>query len=139
MPGAQIDALREEIRAAYKRFVGRVAIGRGLKRDEVHQLGRGRIFTGEQARAVQLVDSVGSLEDAYARIAERTGIARAKLLVEYHQLEKQSFLATVTGRGESLERVSALWPKQWLHAPQVCMVAQRNPILAYCDVVIDEE
>ena len=134
---AQIEALQQELRAAYKRFVSRVAIGRGLSRGDVHQLGRGRIFTGDKATAVGLVDAVGSLEDAARRVAERAGIARGKLSLEHRHLDKRGFLATLAGRGEALAPLMPpQWPKQWLDAMQVCELAQRNPILAYCDIAV---
>jgi protease-4 len=53
----------------HRQFVNAVAEGRGLPRDEVMKIADGRIFTGEQAKALGLVDALGNLEDAVADAA----------------------------------------------------------------------
>jgi protease IV len=45
-------------------FVNAVAAGRNLKREDVLRIADGRIFTGEQAKGLGLVDVLGNLEDA---------------------------------------------------------------------------
>jgi protease-4 len=47
-------------------FVNAVAEGRNLPREDVLRIADGRIFTGEQAKALGLVDALGNLEDAVA-------------------------------------------------------------------------
>jgi protease-4 len=47
-------------------FVNAVAEGRRLPRSEVMKIADGRIFTGEQAKALGLVDALGNLQDAVA-------------------------------------------------------------------------
>jgi len=47
-------------------FVQAVAEGRNLPREDVMRIADGRIFTGEQAKALGLVDALGNLEDAVA-------------------------------------------------------------------------
>ncbi|HEX9190939.1 MAG TPA: signal peptide peptidase SppA [Candidatus Deferrimicrobiaceae bacterium] len=47
-------------------FVNAVAEGRNLPREDVMRIADGRIFTGEQAKALGLVDVLGNLEDAVA-------------------------------------------------------------------------
>ncbi|MFP4148485.1 MAG: 3-hydroxybutyryl-CoA dehydrogenase, partial [Nitriliruptoraceae bacterium] len=58
----------------YTTFVRRVAAGRGLSPDSVRALGGGRVYTGEHAREVGLVDVLGTLDDAIAIAAERVGL-----------------------------------------------------------------
>ncbi len=55
----------------YDDFVGKVAVGRGMTRDRVHDLARGRVWTGADAHDIGLVDELGGLEQAAA-------IARAR-------------------------------------------------------------
>ena len=50
----------------HMQFVNAVAEGRNLPREEVMRIADGRIFTGEQAKALGLVDALGNLEDAVA-------------------------------------------------------------------------
>ncbi len=56
-------------------FVNAVADGRRLPRDEVMKIADGRIFTGEQAMALGLVDALGNLEDAVADAAKQGNIS----------------------------------------------------------------
>ena len=48
----------------YRLFVSRVAEGRALSPDRVNELGRGRVWTGEQAKANGLVDELGGFATA---------------------------------------------------------------------------
>lgn len=55
-------------------FVNAVAEGRNLPREEVMRIADGRIFTGEQAKALGLVDVLGNLEDAVAEAGKMGNI-----------------------------------------------------------------
>ncbi|MFC4050791.1 signal peptide peptidase SppA [Actinomadura syzygii] len=48
----------------YDDFTSRVADGRGLSRERVHELARGRVWTGADAREHGLVDELGGLDRA---------------------------------------------------------------------------
>lgn len=45
----------------YDRFVTRVAEGRGLSKEHVNEIGRGRLWSGEDAIEVRLVDELGDV------------------------------------------------------------------------------
>ncbi len=66
----------------YERFVDIVADARGLERQDVLRLATGRIFTGEEALRVGLVDEVGYFESAVEAALDAAGIKEARL-VEY--------------------------------------------------------
>jgi len=55
--------LLDKLRYMYGRFVGAVAEGRGMKKEEVDAVGRGHVYTGEQAKPIKLVDRFGGLGD----------------------------------------------------------------------------
>lgn len=59
----------------YDDFVGKVAEARSLTRDRAHELARGRVWTGADAREGGLVDELGGLEDALTLARERAGLA----------------------------------------------------------------
>lgn len=59
---------------AYGQFLTAVADGRGLSKEEVRPHADGRIFTGEQALRVHLVDRLGDFHDAVAWAGELAGI-----------------------------------------------------------------
>jgi protease-4 len=58
------ERMRAEVQGIYQQFVARVAEGRAMDEARVNQLGRGRVWTGEQAKAHGLVDELGGLRDA---------------------------------------------------------------------------
>ncbi len=74
--------VEKQVNAMYAQFVARVAEGRKLPRDEVERIAAGRVFTGEQALALRLVDRIGSLDDALALACERAGVAREDVVVD---------------------------------------------------------
>jgi len=51
--------LLDKLRYMYSRFVGAVAEGRGMTKEAVDAVGRGHVFTGEQAQPIKLVDRFG--------------------------------------------------------------------------------
>jgi len=65
---------QEMIDSVHVQFIGAVADGRKMEEARVRALADGRIFSGEQARALGLVDALGGLQDAIAMAAERAGI-----------------------------------------------------------------
>ncbi|NDJ52608.1 MAG: signal peptide peptidase SppA [Chloroflexi bacterium] len=58
----------------HERFITIVADGRGMTYEEAEVLADGRIFTGEQALEVGLVDEIGYIDDAIARAGELAGL-----------------------------------------------------------------
>jgi len=59
----------------YDDFVAKVAEGRGLARDRVHELARGRVWSGADAQERGLVDELGGLATAVEVAKERAGLA----------------------------------------------------------------
>lgn len=57
-------AIQHELEATYAAFVDVVAVGRKLDPARVRELARGRVYTGEDARAVGLVDETGGFPAA---------------------------------------------------------------------------
>jgi protease-4 len=62
--------LSRAIRRWYRLFLARVAEGRGLTTREVDALGRGRIYSGDAARELRLVDRLGGFLAALDRARE---------------------------------------------------------------------
>lgn len=56
--------LQNHVNRGYELFTGRVATGRGMAQDSVKVIGEGRVWTGEQALKIGLVDQLGDLDDA---------------------------------------------------------------------------
>lgn len=58
----------------YDDFTAKVAQGRGLSRERVHELARGRVWTGADAREGGLVDELGGLEAALELARKKGGL-----------------------------------------------------------------
>jgi protease-4 len=66
--------LQNVIDSAHNQFVMAVAEGRRLPVDRVRKIADGRIFTGEQACSLKLVDRIGTLQDAIEEAGKLGGI-----------------------------------------------------------------
>ncbi len=81
--------LQKYIETGYETFLNRVARGRNMTRDEVHEVAQGRVWTGEQAVEAGLVDVLGGLEKAVELAAEKAGLENYRI-TEY-PVEKDFF------------------------------------------------
>ncbi len=64
----------DQLRAFYNHFISLVGENRGLETDSVDNIGRGRVWTGREALANGLVDSLGGLREAITYTAEAAGL-----------------------------------------------------------------
>jgi signal peptide peptidase sppA, 67K type len=64
-------AMQAYVDRGYKLFISRVAAGRHMTVQRVNEIGQGRVWTGQQALALKLVDRLGTLDDAIAEAAKR--------------------------------------------------------------------
>jgi protease-4 len=73
-----LQALLDDV---YGQFVRAVAERRGLDEKTVRSFADGRVYSGQQARALKMVDEMGGLEDAVEGAAKLAGIpGRPKLI-----------------------------------------------------------
>ncbi len=84
--------VRRELGEHYARFKRIVAEGRGMTEEEVEEVARGRVWTGEQACEIGLVDELGDF---------KTALAAAKELAELEP-EKDYAVVQVTPPREAL-------------------------------------
>ncbi len=67
------NATREEIKVGinqvYQTFLKRVAKGRNMSKEAVHEIAQGRVWSGIEAKEIGLVDHLGGLETALDRAA----------------------------------------------------------------------
>jgi len=68
------ELLQNYIEEGYDAFVSHVAEGRGLTKEEVDEIGQGRVWSGENALEIGLVDQFGGLKEAIALAAEIEGL-----------------------------------------------------------------
>ncbi|MBW4654885.1 MAG: signal peptide peptidase SppA [Kaiparowitsia implicata GSE-PSE-MK54-09C] len=104
--------LQELIDTSYNQFVNTVAEGRNLAVDTVKGFADGRIFTGQQALELGVVDRLGTEEDARRWAAELAGLDPEKTPC-FTLEEKKPLLSRLNPFGGSLTgRISA--SAQWL-------------------------
>jgi len=67
------NATRQEIKVGinqvYQTFLSRVAEGRNMTKDEIHEIAQGRVWSGVEAKEIGLVDHLGGMETALERAA----------------------------------------------------------------------
>lgn len=71
---AEAAAMQTYVNRGYKQFISRVADGRKMTLEQVDKIGQGRVWTGNQALGIKLVDRLGSLQDAVAEAAKRAKV-----------------------------------------------------------------
>ena len=64
------------VESVYSKFLGIVADARNSSVDDIRKVAEGRVWLGEQALEHNLVDHLGSLEDAIAAVAQHANISR---------------------------------------------------------------
>jgi protease-4 len=65
----------------FGQFVKAVSDGRGLRFDDVKSIANGKVWTGDQAFSMKLIDGVGDFETAVADTAKSVGIKGEPTLV----------------------------------------------------------
>ena len=80
----------------FGQFVKAVADGRGMKFDDVKAIANGKVWTGEQAMSMKLIDGVGDFEAAVADTAKSVGIKGEPTLVRPER-ERKTVLDLLTG------------------------------------------
>ena len=82
MTDEEREIFQSVINGLYERFLTVIKEGRrNLTADEIRKLADGRIYSGEQAKAVGLVDSIGYLDDAIELAKREAGLTDARIVV----------------------------------------------------------
>ena len=74
LPEALKDAIQQTIDYNYDQFLQIVATGRNMKKSEVAEIAEGRVYDGQTAQALGLVDKLGPLTDAIKGAARLAGL-----------------------------------------------------------------
>lgn len=110
-PGREMTAeekayIQGTIEEAHRQFIRDVAEGRKMSEEKVRSIADGRIFMGETALKLGLVDELGNFEDAVIAAASMGGILEEPELV-YARKERRSLLDLLLG-DEISEKVGIL-------------------------------
>jgi len=66
--------MQRNIENGYDTFISHVADGRKMTKTDVDEIGQGRVWTGENAKTIGLVDEFGGLQKAVKDAAEMAGL-----------------------------------------------------------------
>jgi protease-4 len=80
MSDFEINAYNEVITGIYSDFTSKVAQGRNLTAAQVEEIARGRVWSGNDALEIGLVDEIGNLEDAIHFAEQLINIPDANLI-----------------------------------------------------------
>jgi len=69
LPDNIADIIQQSTENGYDRFLGVVSEGRGMSKSDVDSIGQGRVWIGERAKDLRLVDKLGSYDEAIASAA----------------------------------------------------------------------
>ncbi len=67
------EILQLSVDSSYQRFVQQVAEARGLSSGDIEAVAGGRVWTGQDAQRLGLIDQLGDLRETVAAAAERAG------------------------------------------------------------------
>ena len=107
--------LEEVIKNVHQQFIDVVVKGRRLNREQVEKIADGRIFTGEQARDLGLVDELGSFEDAVELTKKMVGLSGEVKLI-FPEKKRFSFWDLIFSEwmGEIKQSLQLPWPSAQL-------------------------
>jgi len=71
--------LQNEVNHGYDDFTKAVAAGRHKTQKYIDSIGQGRVWTGEQALKIGLVDKLGNIDDALTMAAKKAGLKSYKV------------------------------------------------------------
>jgi len=104
--------LQELIDTSYKQFIKTVAEARNLDIDNVKSFADGRIFTGQQALELGVVDKLGTEEEARCWAAELAGLDPEK--AQIHTIEERKPLLSRLLRGNQQMTAGIRTGMDWL-------------------------
>ena len=97
------EILEQVINDAYEQFVQVVATGRKLPISRVKEIADGRIFSGERAKRLGLVDEIGTLSDSIREAGKMVGISGRPQIQEEQPL-----------KGWIERLIRGMWPSAWM-------------------------
>ena len=133
LPAELRDSIQRSTERGYEQFLERVAAARGMSRDEVDVLARGRVWSAGKALELGLIDQLGDLQSVTARARELAGLADNAPL---RQLEREpSFRESlIEGLSELTTRLG-LGP---LHTEAVGKENQLGPLARPIELLLSE-
>ena len=74
------NLLQQNIEEGYDTFLSRVADGRTMEKSAVDEIGQGRVWSGENALDIGLIDALGGINEAIDMAAEIAGLENYRIV-----------------------------------------------------------
>ena len=104
----ELKALQDDLMWTYIQFLNRTAEGRGLTRADVDAVGKGRVWTGRQAKDRKLIDELGGLTMAIGLAKKEAKIsAEEEVRLDVWPRRRTFWQALFSGQGIGLDTGSA--------------------------------
>jgi len=97
--------LREQNTWYYEQFMSRVAENRNMTKERVHAIAKGRVWTGNQAKEIGLVDEIGGLSRAIEIAKKLAGIPQDEAVKLDVWPKRTSFLGSLFNRNAEMPGV----------------------------------
>ena len=145
------EIMQQVIDWIYDDFITRVAESRHMKKEAVEVIARGRVWSGEAALKIGLVDKLGDIKDAIKSAASRAGIGEDYQIeyIEPGMTQKEKIISAVFGRIQSAAGIEDIIDDhQGIFMKSLRDMAERkgyvpkcadpNGVYAYCPFVMGE-
>jgi len=76
MSTAQKKIFQRGINSVYDEFLRKVSVSRKISIDSVRNIAEGRVWTGQEAKEIGLIDGIGGISDAIDKARELAGIGK---------------------------------------------------------------
>jgi protease-4 len=97
----QKRAMQVMVSNIYNDFTSKVALGRNISQNYVDSIGQGRVWSGEDALNIGLVDELGGLREAIAYAAAKAGVSAESVLELPEMLDPlEEFFNDISGKSE---------------------------------------
>lgn len=87
MPDSVTNAIQASVDNTYEKFVNKVSDNRVMEYEEVHAISKGRIWSGEKALKLGLVDKIGNLDDAINAASKLANINDYKVIRYFKDMD----------------------------------------------------
>ena len=87
MPENVTNAIQAGVDDIYDKFVNKVSANRNMRYEEVHAIAKGRIWSGEKALQLGLIDKIGDLDDALESASNMAEIDDFKVVRYFKELD----------------------------------------------------
>ena len=138
MTESQLASMQKMVERGYAQFVGRVATGRKMSEARVRAIAEGRVWDGQKALQLKLVDQLGSMQTAIdwvqKQVADGKGKGKSCEVAFYPEIDNNFWnLVQLSMQSElraTLIKEAVKFAPEASYAEEIEMVLTRKPLQA---------